>query len=75
MVEVCKEVSGKRLMPLKIEVGQSYFNGFAARIQITKAPSPKSRWFEDDMENRYHEDGCYVGVGTLPEFNLRRDEP
>ena len=59
----------------QLEVGQTYFNGFAARIRIVSGPTDKCRWFEDEFENRYHADGCYVGVGSLPEFNLRSDEP
>ena len=60
---------------MKIEVGKSYFNGFGAKIMIVKAPSEKSRWYEDELENRYHETGEAVRYGSSrPELNLRETD-
>lgn len=60
---------------LKLEVGKHYFNGFAARVKIIKAPDSYNRWYEDEYENRYHEDGAYVGTDRVAEFNLQEMEP
>lgn len=61
---------------MKLEVGRTYFNGFGVRLKIVKAPTAKNRWYEDELENRYHEDGAAVRWGSSrPDYNLREDEP
>ena len=55
---------------MQIQVGKKYENGFGAVISIAKAPNQKSRWFEDDMGNRYHETGEMVRASSRTEYNL-----
>ena len=57
-------------MTIKLEVGKFYKNGWGSNLRIVSGPDASCRWFKDELDYCYHEDGCMAVLSRSSRCNL-----
>lgn len=57
-------------MAVKLEVGKTYKNGWGTSLRIVEAPHVGCRWYRDESDSYYHEDGAMAQLDGNPRNNL-----